>query len=439
MKLIGALVILLTYILSPTKAYTVDSKTVEGIRSAYSKNDYTGVIGLYDKSSQVDIDTMSRIIVAMSYRNLGRHEESINILTSVKDSDKNFRDRAKFELALSCYISGDFECSKAESEDILLSTAPANIKTYAKEIKDKSVIALEKSNKIFHGSLGASYVYDSNPAMSQTSDNVSLYGVNANSVKTDADSGIMVNGNFGYNYNINKKVSIFGNASGDMMRYFNTASRDMVHMLLNQGISLKQDKWTFVLPFSYNNMYIDRDAFMNSPENMFLDMYRLAPSVSYNFSTFILKSTYSIIKKDVKNIDSRDSMMHIFNETIQIPVTKYTLLHADLGVGYENATDAIYSNKLYTASIGIRQNIPSIKNVYLDLSYNLNIMDFDKYNAFLGSTRLDYYNYVKSSIHYMPLSNVDTYVSYSYGRNKSNVTLYDFERHQVTCGMQVLF
>ncbi len=423
-----------------TQNNTVNSKEKVDILEKYKLKDYRAVIEAYEKDpNAMQNDEISRVLAGISYRESNQNEKAVEALNFLSKNDK-INQRVSLERAVACFKMRDEKCVLSEINKLESSgELPDQVKEFISNMKSN---VGKMNQKIFYGSIGASFLYDSNPLLSSLQSSIILYGFNFNNTPSAPDIGVMSNALFGYNYKFDNGITIFGSSNLSYVGYQQTQTRNTFTTAISQGVSYRIKNITFSLPVSYNNLAIGSSTIGN-PADLFLQYYSLSPSFEYKNSLDItFKSTFRFNQKFfTRQLNSRNSIVYMFDQAMYTNVGKYnTILYGSIGGGYEDAQDKLWTNYFGSASIAIRQYVP-IKSIltYYELSYGLNALSYINYSDMLQTKRLDFYNSVKVSAHAILFNRIDMYISYIFERNISNSSLYDFWRQRVMTGFNLMF
>lgn len=430
---LGVCLFLITSVLS----FADDVQDPSKLKQMFDDKRYQEIVSMYENRSTPG-DDLSLILVGASYRNIGETEKSVyhlSDLISKQKLDLNAELRARFELGISCYLDKDFYCAKKELETIIGSEeTPRAIKKRAEVIV--ADIKKDRNKHLFHGSVGTGYVYDSNPGMLTSANDVLIYGVELSAIEAKSDNGVAYDANLGYNVNLNRKVKIFGDLHGYTVKYNDLTNRNIMNLVASQGVSYQHKRLQLSLPLTYRTLHFGKNT-MSSLSEFFMRAYGADPSISWNFGPFILRGSYQMVDKHLPVMSMRDSTLRIFNTSIISNISKYTSVYLNYGKGIETANSAFYNSRITTASVGIKQKI--FEKLSLSASYATNKMDFQNYDYALTAVRDDRYNVTTATLNYAMKDWINVYTTYLKSSNNSNVTLYHFNREQITTGIRFMF
>ncbi len=281
----------------------------------------------------------------------------------------------------------------------------------------------------------AAGVYDSNINAGPDSSQILIFNLpfslSGSSMPTES-FGYSLTAEGGYEHRINENVSIVAQASVSRIDYEENGDFDSNAAGVSVGPTYRDGKFTASVAPAFNFQTLDGDMYRKS--------YGVAGRTAYQVDepTSVF-TTASYFKNKYDDNDARDSDAYAVMPGIAYQIDEATQVSGAYQLRTEDADSDIYSNLSHGPRLAVSHSLTADLNV--SATYGYTAANYDGRQSAFGNVKRDddIHNVgVRADYSLTPATGVEGLVAtarYNYIDTKSNIDIYDYDRHQATLGV----
>lgn len=385
-------------------------------------------------------NSQSLYLLGVANNKIGRHREAISHLKkSLKvDSEQN---PPRFELGTAYYLIKDLR--KAEKEFLILKNKNISdgVRKQINHFLGRIKLEVDKNGypKDWSVSADIGYMHDSNANAGTTEDTVLLFNLPftlSEDSKKASDNAMKYNFALQHQKTFWDNWQVSSNVGVAKTDYQELDNFDLVSLYANTGVYHKRGNVTYGLPLVANRLRVGHeDSYYNYT-------YGLNPKVTFEFGkrkNIIFDNQVVLQDRKYRTIKARNGNNITYRPNLQYYFSQGHFVGLGGNVGRDNAKDGINSNNAYGVSLQYAKLFLNKVNIYLSPSFS-NTSYKEKENAFDEKRQDKMYSlYSEISYKFKKRKGIQPKLSlnYSYSKNDSNLSLYEYDRQQVGVNLNV--
>ena len=388
----------------------------------FQVQDYVRAADLFEDVFKEDPSNIPALYHAgISLYKQGQYSKASDYLISASEKSPSIKPMGYFYAGVCHQQMGDMENAVKKLEYARDNAKDASLRESA--IKRLDAIEKQKKVKPYRVNMKLGIQYD---------DNVVLEPVDADIITNEDDwMGVLY---FSGRYNVvNRKDYILGAGYNHYQTWHDDLNEyDLIGSILDFYGKYRFNRFTFGLTYSPNYYWLDSESYVMK--------HHLKPEVSYKINENLLsKLSYSYYRN--KYFEDKDRDGHTNEGFLNL----YYRLGKQMGylfggLGYEDVTASVpdqYYSQLKT-KLGVSFKLPLALVFNTTLKYYLK--DYDNVNSTFGVAREDdKYNILVSLSRKLVYDWLGILGEYSYTKNDSNVSDYEYKRHVASLSLTASF
>ncbi|MEO5578449.1 MAG: surface lipoprotein assembly modifier [Sphingomicrobium sp.] len=337
--------------------------------------------------------------------------------------------RVRLELARAFYLTKDYGNALRQFQLALAGRPPrqvvANINQYLTSIRDSKSLSY---------SFGLSVAPDTNLNTGSSSREVDLFGLPfdlSEEARQKSGIGLAVEGAVEWAPSIGTGKRLRIGLTGQRREYKGSDFDDMI-LSAYAGPRLITGKWDLSLLGTVNNRWYGAKSYSRAFGTRAEVNYYLTPRLGISGALGVQKVTYSKAK-------GRNGPLISLNAMAFYALTSSSGVTAKVGLSRQKARLAAYSNWSGFTAAGYFKELPLGFSIYVEPSISL--ARYDEALPTFGQRRTDVARSMLVTLlnRNLVLTRFTPRIAYTYTRQTSSVSLYDFTRNRVEIGLTTAF
>jgi len=338
--------------------------------------------------------------------------------------------RVRAELGRAYAAMGKLEKAREQFQRVLSKSPPPVVGDNIR----KFMTALE-TQKNWNARISAGYLHDSNVNAGPAASSVLMFGVPfqlSPDSKGVSDHAYQLNASAGYLWQIDGKLALQSDIQLSQMRYANLAQYDSDILSFSTGPTFQLARNIVSVPFVYEQMTIGHEAYSHS--------LGLAPQLRIPL-TQVWSVTTSLVgqsKHYYVNAGIRDGSVWTATAGTRYNLGENSFMQATFRHGEESTQRAYLDNRSSGINFGFYSELA--KGLSLYVSPGISHTAYAEQEAAFDARRRDrQYSLVLNVSKELGSPGLAIALAINYTRNDSNLTMYDYERRQVSVQLSQAF
>ncbi|MEI7614062.1 MAG: surface lipoprotein assembly modifier [Betaproteobacteria bacterium] len=374
-----------------------------------------------------DID--SAFILGQAALLMNRPGEAATLFRRILASNPNLP-RVRAELGRAYTAMGEVQKALAEFQSVLSGSPPAKVGDNIRKL-----MAATEAPKSWNIRLSGGYIQDSNVNAGPSTNTVLMFGLPfqlSSTTRESSDHGYSFNVGAGHQLDLGRKLSLQSSAQLSTTRYNSLSAFNAQILSLSTGPALRFDSMIVSAPLLYEYVDIGQNAYSRASGIAPQLRIPLTAALSLNASLVVQSKSYYV------NDGLRDGRVWS-----AIAGTRYSLGNADfIQVTLRHTVEGTRRDYLDNHSNGINLGVYKevAQGMALYLSSGFSRSDYAGQEAAYDKRRGDtQYSFVANLSKELRSGGLSAVLGFSYTRNDSNLSLYNYERKQITLQVSQVF
>lgn len=374
-------------------------------------------------------DLQAAFILGQAALLMNHPAEAADIFRKILAKNANLP-RVRTELARAYTALGELQKARDEFQTVLTGSPPPQVGDNIRKFLD--AMAAQKS---WYARVSGGYIYDSNVNAGPTTSSVLMFGVPfqlSGNAKESSDHGYTLNVGAGHLMEIDKNFGVQSDVQFSNTRYSSLLAFDSNILSLSTGPTLRHDAYIVSMPILYENMRIGQAAYSQSTG--FSPQIRVPLTRAISLNAAVIGQTKQYYVND-----------GIRNGTVwsAIAGTRYDFgesgfLQASFRHTRESTRRDFLDNQSSGFNLGLHTELR--KGLFLYLSPGVAYTKYSAQEAAFDQSRRDtQYTMVANLSGELGSSGLAAALGVNYTRNDSNISMYDYQRTQVSIQLSLPF
>jgi len=365
-------------------------------------------------------DIEVNFLLGMSTFKLRKFDEAIKYYQIILNKDPDAH-RVRLELARAYTANGQMNEAKKEFNAVLATNPPQvvgeNIKRFLEMIE---------AQKNWYARVSVGFLSDSNVNAGPVAKSVLILGVPfelSTDTRERSDNGIITSAAFGYILPLSKSFAWQSEFAFNQTAYFRYSEFNSDQYSLSTGPSLKNATWAISMPLLYDYTEIGSDRYSYA--------YGISPQIQYALTErLILSASWTGQSKYYYTSHDRTGTAWSANGSLRFNISPTMFIQPGYRHTEEDTRKPYLDNKSDAVNIGFYAGLPKDFALYIQPSISWN--KYEEKEAAYERARDDIQYVVNVNLSKGIGKGFSAALGYTYTRNDSNLTIYDYKRNQVT-------
>lgn len=361
----------------------------------------------------------------------GDGEAAIKAFEDAKELDPSMAQAANYQIGVSCIKEKKFDRAKRAFEEVILIQPGSSMAMYANEYMN-AIDTRAEPKKPFRVTAGIAWQYDDNVVLLPSDSNL------VTSISDKGDSREVTTATAEYELKANDKISLLAHyglywAKQNDLGFYDTMTNNF---MLQPTFYFKNSVLT--IPSGYNHTLVNDKAYLSNPVTTAI--YNTVVSNSSMVQGFLRYQYRDYLWTPIipsENKDGSDFGGGVGWYTFYAKNKGFINLRYALNKEWTDGANWEFIGNRVSAAI--LAPVPLVDKLNVTVTGDVYFQNFDHSNTIFGNQRKDQVYTVSALVAYKIYKDSEIQLQYTFVKDSSNISVYDYNRNIYSAGVEIKF